>query len=482
MNFKKRLAFTVMLLFVVNCFLFSAGQQGVTSQESAEYVPSEYEDVYPEFAAKNADIDWRQFEGSTIHVAMLSSVLMDWQVEMIPDFERLTGINVEVEGYAENALWQKEILDFSSGSGQFDAMFVGPFFAPRFAKEEWVADLSKFINDPTLTDKSWYDYNDILGSIRNAYSIGDYVVAIPLDGVTHCLFYRKDLFDKYDISVPTTMQELEEAAKKLTLDTNGDEEIDLYGIGLRGVYNQITLPAFMFTYGGGYIDDDMNSIINSPETKEGIDAYVSLLKKYGPPGSAAKNWPDVLEDFRQGNTAMIVDTVAWASQFEDPEKSNVVGKVGIANIPGTGEKGSKYSESGEPGWWSWSLSMNNDSRVKGATWLYMQWATSKLQSLRFSLKRGVTSRDWVTTTDEYLEIVEKLNYGEWLEIFLNGMANAHPGYLATQVNGVPIPEATEITKTVGTEVTSIISGQKSLDEALNTAHKQVEQLLEESGY
>ncbi|MCF7943735.1 MAG: sugar ABC transporter substrate-binding protein [Spirochaetia bacterium] len=477
-NWRKPGIVIFILLYVLCTTVFAAGQQEAeTGAVPAGEVLSEFEDVYPEFAAGNADIDWRQFSGSTIHVAMLSSVLMDWQVEMIPDFERLTGIKVEVEGYAENALWQKEILDFSSGTGQFDAMFVGPFFAPRFAKEEWVADLSEFINDPTLTDKDWYDYGDILGSIREAYKVGDYVVAIPLDGVTHCLFYRKDILEKYNVPVPTTMKELEKAAKKLTLDTDGDGEIDLYGIGLRGVYNQITLPAFMFTYGGGYIDDSMKSIITSPETKAGIGAYVSLLQNYGPPGSAAKNWPDVLEDFRQGNTAMIVDTIAWANQFEDPEKSKVAGKVGVANIPGmTSEK------PGEPGWWSWSLSMNNDSRVKGATWLYMQWATSKLQSLRFSLKRGVTSRNWVTGTDEYLSIAGKLNDGDWLDVYLQGMDSAHPGYLATQINGLPIPESTEITKTVGTEVTSIISGQKSLDQALKTAHDKVDSILVDAGY
>lgn len=481
----KKILTLFLILLMVSTFVFAGGEKEKPAEAETEAEPSgetevpmsEWDKKYPEFAANKADIDWRQFEGTEIHAAMLKSVLMDWQVEMIPDFEALTGIKVVTEGYAENTLWQKEVLDLQSHAGQYDMMFTGPFYAPKFVKENWVADLSKFMNDPSLTDKDWYDYEDILGSIRGAFTIGDHVAAIPLDGVTHCLFYRKDLLEENGIEVPTTMEELEAAAEALTMDTDNDGEIDVYGIGLRGAYMQITLPSFIYTYGGGYVNDNFDPVINTQNTKRGIEQYVSLLQNYGPPGSAAKNWTDVLEDFRQGNTAMIIDTDAWATQFEDEEKSNVVGKVGIAKIPGLEE-----GESGEPGWWSWSIAMNADSKVQGATWLYMMWTTSKIQSLRFSLKRGVTSRNWVTEQQEYLDKVGSLNFGNWLPVFLDGMKNARPDYLATQINGKPIPESTEIIKTVGTEVSSIIAGQKSIDEAAEVANNSIKSTLEKAGY
>jgi len=307
--------------------------------------------------AKEARIDWQQCAGETIHAAVLRAVMGDAQIEMVPEFEKLTGIKVVSEVLAENMLWQKEVLDLSTGAGAYDYMWIGAWYSPKYAKEKWVADLSKFLGDPKLCDAEWYDYEDIFPSIRNAFNIGGYVVAIPLDGVTHVLFYRKDIFDKYGITVPKTMDQLLGTAGKLTMDWNGDGKVDLYGIGLRGTHFAVTQPAFMYTYGGGFLSKEFKPIIDTPQSIAGMKRYVDLVKNYGPPGSASKIWSDVMEDFRGGLTAMTVDTLGFSVPFEQPEKSKVAGKVSLADIPGlTAEK------PGEPGWWSWAVGINADSR------------------------------------------------------------------------------------------------------------------------
>jgi multiple sugar transport system substrate-binding protein len=430
-----------------------------------------------EQVAKQANINWQQFKGEAIHLGMLRSVLCDWQLEMVPEFEKLTGIKITYEDYAENALWQKQLLDLSTGAGGFDYMMMGPFYAPRYVKEKWVADLSQFVNDPNLCDKEWYDYGDVLTSIREAYNVGGYIASIPLDGVTHVLFYRKDIFDKYGITVPKTMDGLLSVAEKLTLDTNTDGKIDLYGISLRGSWLAVTQPAFLYTYGGGFLDNKFRPLVNNQQTISGAKRYVSLAKNYGPPGTAGKVWSDVLEDFRAGLTAMTVDTIAWATQFENPEKSKIVGKVGVAKIPGLTPQ-----EPGEPGWWSWSVGISNYSKHKKAAWLYLMWTTSKVQSLRFALKRGVTGRTWVTQQPEYLDLVGKLNFGNWLDCFRYGMGAARGDYLVTQIAGKPIPEAPEIIKKLQIEVSAAIAGQKTVEQALSDADRGIEETMEKAGY
>lgn len=430
-----------------------------------------------EQVAKQANINWQQFKGETIHLGMLRSVLCDWQIEMVPEFEKLSGIKITYEDYAENALWQKQLLDLSTGAGSFDYMMMGPFYAPRYVKEKWVTDLSQFLNDSTLCDKEWYDYEDVLASVREAYTIGRHIASIPLDGVTHVMFYRKDIFDKYGITVPETMDELLSVAEKLTLDADGDGKIDLYGISLRGSWLAVAQPAFLYTYGGGFLSNELRPIVSSPQTIAGVKRYVSLAKNYGPLGTAGKVWSDVLEDFRAGLSAMTVDTIAWATQFENPEKSKIVGKVGVAKIPGL-----TPDQPGEPGWWSWSVGISNYSKHKKAAWLYLMWTTSKIQSLRFALKRGVTGRTWVTQQPEYLNLVGELNFGNWLDCFRYGMGEARGDYLATQVGGRPIPEAPEVIKKFQIEVSAAIAGQKTVEQALRDAKRGVEETMEKAGY
>lgn len=129
-----------------------------------------------------AKINWRQFEGQTITVIYQKSFLMDKVFEMVPDFEKLTGIKVEREGYSENAMWEKIILDATSKVGAYDVFQIAPFLVPKYAIGRWTVDLSKFINDPKLTDKSWYDYDDFLASLKDSMRVGSYVVGVPIDG------------------------------------------------------------------------------------------------------------------------------------------------------------------------------------------------------------------------------------------------------------------------------------------------------------
>ncbi len=46
--------------------------------------------------------------------------------------------------------------------------------------------------------------------------------SLPFNKGTYLLFYNEDLLKKYNVKVPSNWNELQEASKKLTLDTNGD--------------------------------------------------------------------------------------------------------------------------------------------------------------------------------------------------------------------------------------------------------------------
>jgi len=300
---------------------------------------------------------------------------------------------------------------------------------------------------------------------------------VGIEAIQENRLYRKDIFDKYGITVPKTMDQLLGTAEKLTMDWNADGKVDLYGIGLRGTHFAVTQPAFLYTYGGGFLSKEFKPIMDTPQSIAGMKRYVDLVKNYGPPGSASKVWSDVLEDFRGGLTAMMVDTLGFSVPCEQPEKSKVVGKVSVADIPGlTPEK------SGEPGWWSWSVGINAVSKHKKAAWLYLMWTTSKIQSLKFVFKRVVTGRDWVTKQPEYLDLAGGYNYGNFLPCFTKGVKIARRDYLATQIGGVPVPEAVEVLKTTQIEMSSAIAGEKTVEQAMKDAARLVEKTMRKAGY
>ena len=78
---------------------------------------------------------------------------------------------------------------------------------------------------------------------------------------------------------------------------------------------------------------DGKPAISSPEAVKAFDFYGSLLRNYGPPGAVNYHWYECISLFVQGKAAMYTDVSNRIFFFEDPAKSQVVGKVGYALFP-----------------------------------------------------------------------------------------------------------------------------------------------------
>ena len=118
-------------------------------------------------------------------------------------------INLECLGYDE--LHQEILSDAKLKTGYYDGYMFGPFLTGEMAKVEGLHDLTSYVQDGGEFDLRW---NDLFRFNReNAAVYDNKVVMIPLDGDVLSLYYRKDLFEKYDKTPPKTWQEYTELAK-----------------------------------------------------------------------------------------------------------------------------------------------------------------------------------------------------------------------------------------------------------------------------
>ena len=141
-------------------------------------------------------------------------------------------------------------------------------------------------------------------------------------------FYRKDLFGPKGLTPPKTLADLEPLVQKLHAPPT------TYGIVLRGLKNAnaTQYPSILFPMGGTYLKDG-KAALDTKEQVAALDLYARLLRQYGPPGVVNFNWYECSAAFMQGQVAIYMDGVNFASQFEDAAKSKVVGKVGYAVLP-----------------------------------------------------------------------------------------------------------------------------------------------------
>jgi multiple sugar transport system substrate-binding protein len=350
----------------------------------------------------NANIDWKRLaneageEGLTINIAVVKHSFTDSLLPLIPVFEELTGIRVLYGMLSQAEYWPKLGVDLSTKAGLIDVFMTGPEMVWAYVPPDWIEPLDSFIENPKLTDKSWYDVEDFYEAAWNAnrwdgvtlghdgYGYGP-TYAIPVTYEIMSLMYRKDLLEdagvKIDEGWPHTWEDILEAAKAATKDTNGDGRIDQFGIISRGHRAWPSMfggySNIFYSYGGLDFDSNMRPAVNSEQGIKATELWVELMQCCAPKDMTDLQWFQVKQAFASGTAAMVIDCDWWpAATFERSEISDIAGTLGYAVTP-PGPDGQRVQDL-----WFWSLGINSASYHKEAAWLFIQWATSKPVLLR----------------------------------------------------------------------------------------------------
>ncbi|MBE3598647.1 MAG: sugar ABC transporter substrate-binding protein [Limnochordaceae bacterium] len=369
--------------------------------------------------AAAADINWKQFSGQTIAVALVKHPFTEALIPLIRQFTEKTGISISFIVLPEAEYWEKLTIDLSTGAGTYDVFMTGPSVEWQQATAGWLEPLNPYLNNPSLTSPS-YDVDDFYPAIlgANAWNkqIGTGVGqgtqwAIPVMVETTILAYRKDLFEKKGIKVPETLDELYSAAKALTGVIDGQQ---IYGIAQRGNRDiSSTQMGWIYTFksfGGVESDPNLRSLVNSEAGVKAAEFWTRLARDAGSPGWPNMTWYDAMQGFAAGKFSMILDCDFFAYTYENPNTSAVAGKVGYA-LPPVGPAG-RISNI-----WTWALAMNAKSRNKGAAWYFIQWATSK-ERLKASALRGNLNavRRSVFMDPDVVAMTEKWDNGNWRRV------------------------------------------------------------------
>lgn len=392
-----------------------------------------------------ADINWRQFEGTEIRLLMNKHPFTTFIEPKIAEFEEKTGIKVVMEVFPEDQFRDKRLIELNAGA-KVDGFMMMPGQAKiHYWKAGWLAPLEGFMTDPNLTNIKEWDLGDFFAGPMTGARIEGHQIGVVINAEVSLLAYRKDLFEKFNVKVPDTMEELEAAAKffhKKVVD--GKEMI---GITLRGKKAAATsqFVDFLYTFGGSWTDSEGNANIASPESINAFDFYGKLLREYGPKGPTMYHWSESTSTFMDGTAAMIFDANVFKSLYEDPKESKVAGKVGYTTIPeGPGGRLPHVSN------WSLVVSGIATPECQKATWLFVQWATNKENELG-ALIAGVPAGRESAWTDPKFVSTDKTP--DWTASSLESFAIGQPQW------NPPVLNVSEIRDIVGQVIVDSIDGK-----------------------
>ncbi|MCB2166583.1 MAG: sugar ABC transporter substrate-binding protein [Deltaproteobacteria bacterium] len=326
-------------------------------------------------AAVAGSVDWKQCQGTEIRFLMNKHPFTTSIEPKVAAFEEMTGIKVNLEVFPEDQFRNKRMIELNAG-GSVDGYMIMPGQAKlHYWKAGWLKPLDAYIADPALTEADW-DVKDFFAGPMKGSSMDGKQIGIVINAEASLLSYRKDLFERFKVKVPETMQELEEAAKFF----NG-KEVDgkkMVGITLRGKGAAATSQwvDFLYSFGGSWTNAEGKSNLASPESIAAFKFYGDLLRNYGPKGGTMLHWSESTSIFMEGKAAMIFDANVFKSLYENPKESKVAGKVGYTTIP-AGPAGKVPHVSN----WSLAISGTSTPERQKAAWLFVQWATNKANVL-----------------------------------------------------------------------------------------------------
>lgn len=329
------------------------------------------------------------YKGSTITVVGLDRPSYKAAQELTPQFEKATGIHVKWVNYPYESSLKAETLNFVSHSDQFDVILTDVVWPVDFTKANWVVPIKTFANDPKLADPD-LDLKDFFPVWLSAFTVNNELIGLPFDSYSGLLYYNKKLLKAAGFSgPPTTWDELlNKYDPKLTNASKNE-----YGYALQSARGETqtadSFTRFLWPWGGRYFDAKTHKItVDSPDAINGIE-FRQKLVKYMPSGIVADDHSQVVQLMGQGQVAMITE---WSAFYTTLKDSKAGPDIGIALEP-KGPDG-RYAAFGG---FAYMVSAQIPKKQQDASWLFIQWLTSKAMAEPLIEKGAVVARQSADT-------------------------------------------------------------------------------------
>ena len=373
----------------------------------------------------------------------------------------------------EGVLRQRVTTDIATKGGQFDVMTIGMYETPIWAGKDWLVELDF---------GSSYDVDDLLPAMRDGLSVDGKLYAAPFYGESSMIMYRKDLVAAAGMSIEDrpSWGHIRDVAAAIH-----NPDAGVYGICLRGKPGWGDNAAFITTmansFGARWFDENWQPQLTSPEWHHAVSFYVDLLNSYGPPGSSANSFNEILALYNEGRCGMWIDATIAASFVTDPKQSKVADKVAFAQSPiAVTDRGANWL-------WAWALAVPAGTQKADAAKSFVEWATSREYIELVAQENGWASVPTGTRQSTYANR-NFLNAASFAKAELMAIDSADPNnstfhpspYVGVQF--AAIPEFQTIGIAAGQQFTAALAGSKSVAEALESAQRSADREMRKAGY
>lgn len=400
------------------------------------------------------------YAGLTINAYFLPRPGYEAAIQLIPQFEEITGINVTYEQIPYENTHEREVLDFVSGAATYDVILIDVVWIGEFAANGWVVPLDTFYEDPALADPN-LNLDGFFPILLESFGTWDNVIyGLPFDNYSGLLFYNSCMLEEAGFDGPpeTWQQLLEEYGPALTKD-------DQYAYALQSRRGETqSADSFMrmiWPFGGSLLDENFKPNLSSEESLAGLNFRQELMQ-YMPPDIVEWDHDETVQGLAQGRVAMITEWSAFWAYLTNPETSTITDCVKV-DVEPAGPVGPRPALGG------FSLGVNpfSSPEKQAAAWLFIQWLTSEEMADDYIQAGGVSGRMSVYE-DEALR-AEFPYFDPLVESWANyGNAVFRPRF----------PEWPEISEVIAQWGSEMMLGSVSVEEGVAKIEAEMERILQ----
>lgn len=445
---KKKL--TASVLAVASVLSMSTGM--VFADETTAEVP-EIEMADASEVDKTTISFWHSMGG-------VNGQAIDTLVQKFND-ENEYGITVEAEyqGSYDDALNKLK----SAQIGNMGADLVQVYeIGTRFMIESgWIVPMQSMVN----ADE--YDTSVLESNLAAYYTINDMLYSMPFNSSTPLMYYNKDMFDAAGITeIPDSLESIAQIGDKL-LDSGAQEVMSL------GIYGWF-FEQFIGKQGLEYANNGNGR--TEAATAVAFDengAAANILNEWknlydlGYAPNVGKGGDAGLADFSAGKSAITLGSTASLKQIlQDVDGKFEVGTAYFPKVKSTDEGGVSIGGAS-----LWALD-NNDPKKLRATWEVVKFLISPESQAFWNAETGY----FPVNVDAHDEDVFKENIEKYPQ-FETAIDQLHDS--APQYAGALLSVFSEARAIVESEIESMLNGNETVDEAVDSMASQINDAIEE---
>lgn len=284
------------------------------------------------------------YSGITLRVATIGGQPYEAMYESLGVFEQETGADVEIVFLGDGFEIDRYLkTNYAAGTVDFDVAWNHTSFMTQYV--DFVEPLQNYFTAEELAPFS--------SAILSSATINGDLQLLPRHADISGMHYRTDLFGNADLQAafeaeygypllpPETIQQMYDMSEFFV-----GQGVVQYGTQFAGKEEALSgrFYEILVANGGNYFDENFEPIFGS---QAGIDSAQWMRDLYAnnliPADTPNLLWPEVAQNFCDGNVAFYLEWYGWYSYFQDPASCPAIaGNFGIVRGP-VGESGSIHT-------------------------------------------------------------------------------------------------------------------------------------------